>query len=383
MFNFRSYVGEWQHAMFLMEGFISAAKAADEKLYYHIDKTKNLGTKYTLNDVFNSGDGKVTELFVQWLLDRGTSVSDFVRVDIKDVSTPNSSMDVDTDDAVIKNQSSYVDKSGEDFNLKNFLDTCKEYFPMSSRKDIIICHMAWEYLLRWSNNHRKLDLFTDGAISCLHQITQPLVQHRLTALAWSTFVSKTIIEAVNLTENRSSSRCEREIGFQEIELSSFFDAATKMSRLLVDTSDVDNNLALESNENLSYDDVALTFNISGVTGVKKQHLMDHIRGKVRCSDAEVVAIQYQFVAVASAIWSFGIDTIKPLSLFNSQESNSFFQGSPSSTTFISSSSTFQSLNMFQSEHSRSVRHNRRRFLETACDGAVACIHQIADGELDW
>ena len=118
-------------------------------------------------------------------------------------------------------------------------------------------------------------------------------------------------------------------------------------------------------------------------GVKKQHLMDHIRGKVRCSDAEVVAIQYQFVAVASAIWSFGIDTIKPLSLFNSQESNSFFQGSPSSTTFISSSSTFQSLNMFQSEHSRSVRHNRRRFLETACDGAVACIHQIADRELDW
>merc|ERR550539_124285 len=218
---------------------------------------------------------------------------------------------------------------------------------MSSRKDIIICHMAWEYLLRWSNNHRKLDLFTDGAISCLHQITQPLVQHRLTALAWSTFVSKTIIEAVNLTENRSSSRCEREIGFQEIELSSFFDAATKMSRLLVDTSDVDNNLALESNENLSYDDVALTFNISGATGVKKQHLMDHIRGKMRCSDAEVVAIQYQFVAVASAIWSFGIDTIKPLSLFNSQESNSFFQGSPSSTTSISSSSTFQSLNMFQ------------------------------------
>merc|ERR550539_582649 len=109
---------------------------------------------------------------------------------------------------------------------------------MSSRKDIIICHMAWEYLLRWSNNHRKLDLFTDGAISCLHQITQPLVQHRLTALAWSTFVSKTVIEAVNLTENRSSSRCEREIGLQETQLSCFLDAAARLLRLLVDTADL-------------------------------------------------------------------------------------------------------------------------------------------------
>merc|ERR1719510_485961 len=55
----------------------------------------------------------------------------------------------------------------------------------------------------------------------------------------------------------------------------------------------------------------------------------------------------------------------------------FFQGSPSSSTFISS--PFKSLNLFQGDHSRSVRHCRRRFLESACDGAVSCIHQISDG----
>ena len=114
----------------------------------------------------------------------------------------------------------------------------------------------------------------------------------------------------------------------------------------------------------------------------KLHLMDHIRGKMRSSDTDVVAVQYQFVVVANAIWSFGIDSVKPLNLFNRQESNLFFQGSPSSSTFVSSS-PFQSLNLFQSDHSRGVKHCRRRFLEAACDGAVACIHQLSNGELDW
>merc|ERR1719412_2105363 len=113
---------------------------------------------------------------------------------------------------------------------------------------------------------------------------------------------------------------------------------------------------------------------------QKFHLMDHVREKCRSSDTDAIAIQYQFVTVANVIWNFGIDSIKPLSLFNSQESNLYFQGSDSSSTFISS--TFQSLNMLQSEHSRSVRHCRRRFLEAACDRAVACIHEIPDQKLD-
>ena len=126
----------------------------------------------------------------------------------------------------------------------------------------------------------------------------------------------------------------------------------------------------------------LMVNVSpGGSESKKLHLMDHIRGKMRSSDTDVVAVQYQFVVVANAIWSFGIDSIKPLDLFNSQESNLFFQGSPLSSTFVSPS-PFQSLNLFQNEHSRNVKHCRRRFIENACDGAVACIHQLPNGKLD-
>ena len=126
----------------------------------------------------------------------------------------------------------------------------------------------------------------------------------------------------------------------------------------------------------------MTANISGINLQPKLHLIDHVKGNSRSSDADAIAIQYQFVSVANIIWNFGIDSIKPLSLFNSQESNLFFQGSSSSSTFISSGA-FQKLSMFQSDHSRSVRHQRRRFLEAACNGAVACIQQTSDDQIDW
>jgi len=240
--------------------------------------------------------------------------------------------------------------------------------------------MAWEYLYRWDKNHGNLDLLINGAIPCISHIPLTWVQHRLTALAWTTFLSKTVIEAVNLTENRSASRCEREIGLQETQLSCFLDAAARLLRLLVDTADLAGSNDSENFDKLHYDDVALLSNIHGGTGGNKQHLMDYLRGKIRSSDIDVISIQYQYVVVASAIWRFGIDSIKPLSLFNSQESNLFFQGLPSSSAFISSTA-FQNL-IFQSEHSRSVRHARRRFLEAACDGAVSSIHHLPDGKLD-
>ena len=368
--------------MFLMEGFISIAKAISINL--PIDEGReNIGTKYTLDDVFNSGDGRITEIMVQWIINRGIKLVDIINA--SETKGDVESNDINCAKAEAKeiydqNQCHKVKTSDVMIDVHMLMDTCKEYFPMSSRKDIVICHMAWEYMHRWSKNRRQLYLFTEDALSCLQYIPQPFIQHRITALTWTTFVSKFAVEAVNLTENPSSSRCERELCLHEHELSTFLEASIRMLRLLVDTAEVDITTDYENGDMFQYDDVALLANVSNGVGVNKQHLMDHIRGKVQSSDTDVVAVQYQFVVVASAIWSFGIDSIKPLSLFNSQESNMFFQGSPSSSTFISS--PFKSLNLFQSEHSRSVRHCRRRFLESACDGAVSCIHQISDGETD-
>ena len=370
-------MAEWQHSMFLMEGFIAIAKIANENLD-HPYQEKSKETNYTLHNVFNSGDGSISEIFVRWMLDRGVKVDQLAFIDKQMTITEDkttSNMEVDVNEHSDETKSCSVD-----FDIIKFLQTCREYFPMSSRKEILLCHMAWEYFHRWSKNHKKLTLITKGGIPCLQLISQSSIKHRLTALCWTTFLSKITIEAVNLTENRSATRCEREIGLQECELSIFLSAATNILRLLVDTAEVEGTK--NDIENLRYDEVSLNANIVGGNMYQKQHLIDHIRQNCRSSDADAIAIQYQFVSVANAIWNFGIDSIKPLSLFNSQESNLFFQGSASSSTYISSG-TFQSLNMFQSDHSRGVRHSRRRFLETACDGAVASIHQTSNGELDW
>lgn len=42
-------------------------------------------------------------------------------------------------------------------------------------------------------------------------------------------------------------------------------------------------------------------------------------------DDDAVSVQYQFVFVANVIWNFGLDDLKPLSMFNTQEANMFFQ----------------------------------------------------------
>ena len=42
-------------------------------------------------------------------------------------------------------------------------------------------------------------------------------------------------------------------------------------------------------------------------------------------DDDAVAIQFQFVFASNVVWNFCLDDIKPLALFNSQESNLFFQ----------------------------------------------------------
>ena len=382
MIYFRSYAGEWQHSLFLMEGFVTIAQAANEP-FGSCDYGNGVDPKYTLQNVFNSGDGNLSEIFVRWILDRGVTSKEILSGD--DLLTTNDSAstsdDTNTDMEIDVEDRSYDRKTTlTEFDLNKFLQACKEYFPMSSRKEVLYCHMAWEYLHRWNQKHKDLTLITEGALPCLRRISQPSIQHRLTSLCWTTFISKVTIEAVNLTENRSSTRCEREIGLQESDLSVFLSAAATILRLLVDSAAVEGDT--KDIEILSYDEITLTANISGINLQPKLHLIDHVKGNSRSSDADAIAIQYQFVSVANIIWNFGIDSIKPLSLFNSQESNLFFQGSTSSSTFISSGA-FQKLSMFQSDHSRSVRHQRRRFLEAACDGAVACIQQTSDDQIDW
>ena len=54
-----------------------------------------------------------------------------------------------------------------------------------------------------------------NSIECLE------LAHRLTRLLWNVLLNKAVKEAINLTEIRSLTRCERELGFSEENLPTF------------------------------------------------------------------------------------------------------------------------------------------------------------------
>ena len=316
MFTVSSYV-EWSRVIFLMEGFIASENAASEigaKLPHAVGSKRPVS--YSAYDVFGSGDGRIAEIFVQWMLDEGITLEEvhgaFGAGEANEGNQEGSDEgenDMEQDEPEAEAEATKANKTSS--GLSAFVNTCTEYFPMSSKKDLLICHLAWEFMHRWSKHRKSLALFTDGGLLCLQWLAQPSLQHRLSILVWTTFLNKASVEAVNLTENRSSTRCERELGFEENQLPLYLDTVTSLLRILVDTSDID--LVAPNQIDVSYDDVSLTVNMtssSGISGGRRLHLMDHLSGKMRSCDPEVIAIQYQFVAVANAIWSFGIDFIK-------------------------------------------------------------------------
>jgi hypothetical protein len=196
-------------------------------------------------------------------------------------------------------------------------------------------------------------------------------RQRLTSLIWSTFFSKAAKDVISVTEirfdlntyrkkysfekkknhySRSTSRCERELGMPEAQLSFFLNLCVQILLILInssnnfDSNDYDENE--ESNNDQEDDTPRTTYDIIPGSSANVDHVMDivqklplfgnpHPKKEMLFNllkqlvfyfpDSDAASIQYQFLFVASAIWSFGLIDFKPLSLFNSQESNAFFQ----------------------------------------------------------
>ena len=304
---FEPYIEEWNKALFAMEGFIHILRS-----YNDLSPNSSEG-KYTLKQVFNSGNGRLSELFAEWI----------IRAEFKEETQA------------------------------EFLTKCSEYFPCSSKADVVVAHLAWEYFRIWSKDHTALESLGKG-VTCLAKVPVAGVRHRLATLAFNAFFVKAAKDAINLTEIRSPVRLERELGFYESSsLCIFLEKLHDILKILLDSETGENQIKKEQ----FYDEMSVQ---------NVDHLLDHVF-KVKPVDDDVISMQYQFVTVALAIWSFGLDDVKPLSLFSNQETNVFFQGGHAT-----------SIHFFH--HSRGVKNHRKRFVEAACDNAVACIHQT--DELD-
>ena len=90
----------------------------------------------------------------------------------------------------------------------------------SFQKDILVAHLCWEYCHRWDKDKSRLQLLQDS-YDCLNSIECLELAHRLTRLLWNVLLNKAVKEAINLTEIRSLTRCERELGFSEENLPTF------------------------------------------------------------------------------------------------------------------------------------------------------------------
>lgn len=199
---------------------------------------------------------------------------------------------------------------------------------------------------------------------------QTTVRHKLTVLAWNHFFLKASKDSINLTEIRSPARLERELGFYEsTSLRACLESLHDVLKIGMDSSGGPS----EDAKGKFYDDIS--FNLMG--SPCPSHLLDHI-ANVKPGNDHVISIQYQFITVSLMIWSFGLDDIKPLSLFSNQESSLFFQGGGSNTSSGGSALSFFSGG---AAHSRGVTNHRRRFIELSSDNAVAtiCCSQEEDG----
>ena len=231
-------------------------------------------------------------------------------------------------------------------------------------RQILTAHLSWEYCHRWNKDKVNLELLNES-LQSLSNIGNPILEHRLTRLLWNVLLNKPTKDAVNLTEIRSATRCERELGFGESELPHFLN-------LICDLLDIHQKTLNESGDLLVSYDV-----ISCDNAGAQRHLIDILsRLQVNYERDFIFGLFHQMAIVAKIIWFFGLD-IKPLSLFSNQETSLFFQsGLPGETK----ASTWSSWNI--SSQNRGVRNARKRFLEISSQGAVQSIQNISENETD-
>ena len=147
-----TYVEEWNRALFLTEAFVCITN--------HLTATgKSLECRsHSLKTVFNAGNGRLSELFAEWIISNNLT----------------------------------------DEETTTFLTKCSEYFPLSASVECVTAHMAWEYFRIWGKDHNKLNELGRG-VDCLARVSQAGIRNRLAVLAWNTFFSKAVKDSINLT----------------------------------------------------------------------------------------------------------------------------------------------------------------------------------------
>jgi len=329
MQNASVYSEEWARIIHQMECFLAIKRLFYDSLDEEIVTRKG----FSVASMFDSGNGRISEMIAKWLLKLGADTRTLIEK-------------LDSDDS-------------DDSVERTFVEKCGEYFPKSVNHDILILHMSWECLQRWSREREQLELidsFSKGLIS----LCCPSVKTKFACLVWRSFFSKLLRDAARLTEEFSkvatneNSRCIKELGIERSALPGLLHKCSSMldqQLELVGLSD-------ESETILDYD---------CISNNRQLHLLDHIKSTA-LPDYDSLALEHQLASVLDLTWSLKLPS-RPLQVFNSQEVNQLLQTQPGI------------LNLFSGDYNSRVSKARVEFVGVAGEAAVGFIHRLAGAQV--
>ena len=110
---------------------VTSPQAKNNRKLYLIHENCPVKRFHRYDDVFMSGNGRISEIIANWIIESGVEIG----------------------------------SSGFD----SFLTDCRFYFPLSCRSEIICAHLAWQNFQTWSKNHSELKNL-ESAFVCLKHL---------------------------------------------------------------------------------------------------------------------------------------------------------------------------------------------------------------------
>jgi len=290
------------------------------------------GLRYTLQDVYDSGNGRISEIVCKWLLKLGAeSLSLSANID-----------------------------GFKDAKELTLVTKCSEFFPKSMDCNVLLVHLCWEELQRWQRDRDNLGLL-ETALTSLSSIACPGLRNKFSNLIWRSFFSKLFRDLAKRTDDfrkttlNESVICDKEFGIKRDNV------AALLSLLL---GFVDKNLDLvKHGDNIEiavdYDEISLNHQL---------HLLDHVKS-TGLPDLELLSLEQQVAAVLFLTWRLKLPS-RPLKVFSSVEINNLL--CIQSTAVVS----------WFSDYNASVKKERVSWMEMATETSTGYIHTTPDNQLD-
>ena len=321
-----SYVEEWTRRLHQVSGFLGILQTFREL------SKEELNHRYTLNDVFDNGNGRIAEIVVKLLVKLGSNSL---------------------------NLAGSIDGFTESAELA-LVSKCAEFYPRSMDPNVLVVHMCWEELQRWQRGRDDLQLL-ETALMGLTSISCPSLKIRFSNLVWRSFFAKLFRDLAKRTDDfrkttiNEAAVCEKELGLRRESLGPLLGLLLNLLERILDLA----KFEVTAEAIAEYDSLSLA---------KQLHLLDHVKA-TGLPDVDILSLEHQVASVLYLTWTLKLPA-RPLKLFNSVEINNLL--SIQSTAVVS----------WFSDYNAGVKAERAAWAALVTEAAAGHIHRLPNGRLD-